>query len=105
MHRTKRLSKTSLRLISRGEGRDFFIPTKHTSWLSLPTFTIGLVTQWNLPSKVRHFLPYCFANGMRNTPLSFGLHLGEELFPLSFAPDISKTLSAFLLLVSLLVFP
>ena len=24
-----------------------------------------------------------------NTPLSFGLHLGEELFPLGFAPDIS----------------
>ena len=30
MHRTQRLSKTSLRLISRGEGRDF-IPTKYTS--------------------------------------------------------------------------
>ena len=37
------------------------------------------------------FLPYRFANGMRNTPLSFGLHLGEELFPLSFAPDISHS--------------
>ena len=90
MHRTMRLSKTSLRLISRGEGRDFIL-TKYTSWLSLPTFTTGLATQRNLLSKVRHFLPYRFANGTRNTPLSFGLHLGEELFPLGFAPDISHS--------------
>jgi hypothetical protein len=61
----------------------------YTSWLSLSTFTIGLVTQWNLLGKVRLILPFVSRRDT-NTPLSFGLHLGEELFPLGFAPDISQ---------------
>ena len=59
MHRTQRLSKTSLRLISRGEGRDFY-PHKTYQLIESFYFTIGLVTQRNLLSKARPYLPVSF---------------------------------------------
>ena len=60
-----------------------------TSWLSIPTLLLDWQLNGTYSARLALIFPYRFANGMRNTPLSFGLHLGEELFPLGFAPDIS----------------